>query len=108
MKFKKSQKKAKVAAENNAKSATPEILKSTGSFSGDALTKLVRGFYSENKETAMAVALKELVHYQGYKHLKSKVGQMELTAVMEGKKRFKGKPGDIKAILVTALEKKAV
>jgi len=104
MKFKKSQKKAKEAVALNAK--TPEAIKPVVAFSGDALTKLVRGFYQENKETAMAASLKELVNFQGYKRLKTKEGKLELTAVMEGVKRFKGSANDMKAVLTTAKVKK--
>jgi len=106
MKFKKSQKKAKVAVALNAKNPNPEAIKPIVAFSGDALTKLVRGYYQENKETALAVSLKELVDFQGYKQLKTKEGKLELTAVMEGTKRFKGQASDIKAVLTSAKVKK--
>jgi len=104
MKFKKSQKNAKEAA---AKS-TPESLKAVLPFSGDALTKLVRGFHQEDSTTAVAKAVKELAGERGYKDFKGKAGQAELLMVMEGKKRFKGQAGDPKSVLTSALVKRAV
>lgn len=106
MKFKKSQKKAKVAVVKNAANPDPAKVKTIVPFSGDTLTKLVRGFYLENKETALAASLNELVAFQGYKHFKTKEGKLELTAVMEGTKRFKGSATDKKSVLTTANEKK--
>jgi hypothetical protein len=108
MKFKKSPRKAKVALDKNAKNPDPGSIKVLVPFSGDALTKLVRGFYGENKETALAASLSELVALRGYKQFKTKEGKLEVTAVMEGKKRFKGSATDKKSVLTTALEKKAV
>jgi hypothetical protein len=108
MKFKKSQRKAKVAAEKIAKSPDATPAKTAVAFSGDAVTTLVRGYYAADKETAMAACIKELVDIQGYKMLSSPKGRLQLTAVMEGKKRFKGLTTDKKSVLVTAFVKKAV
>ena len=62
---------------------------------------------NENKETGLAVSLDELT-FQGYKQFTTKEGKLELTAVMEGTKRFKGSTTDKKAVLTTGKEKKAV
>ncbi|GEM_PF-2814488 len=104
MKFKKSQKNAKEAAAKT----TPEALKAALPFSGDALTKLVRGFHQEDSATAVAKAVKELAGERGYKAFKGKAGQAELLLVMEGKKRFKGQATDPKSVLTTGFVKKAV
>jgi hypothetical protein len=104
MKFTKSLRNAKLGAAIVAKN--PEMAKSAVPFSGESLTQLIRGFYKENKETALAAAVNELASNRGYKKFTTKEGKLELMAVMEGTKRLKSGTKDKKAILTTGKEKK--
>jgi hypothetical protein len=57
---------------------------------GESLTKILRGVYSRNPQTALAEAKKELVDSQGFVDFKTKKGEKELMAVMRGTKMFVG------------------
>ncbi len=84
MKFLKTQKKA----------GAPNALISAIPMTGETLTKVLRGAYEMDPVKGLAESIKELVAHQGFESFKTKKGEAELLAVLQGAKKFVGETTD--------------